>query len=756
MFHKIRPTMILAAICRLMAIVVLGAIWTGCTQSPPVTALSFADTPTSLLFVTPYVGSEKSIGDPAPESARMTLDEESVAGWLNPVEKILRFPVNLDEGARLTFRLGVISETNIEPGDLVAKIEYISDESDTAESESTLLYETQIDPGSEYLNKWVHTEIDLSEVKSGRGYLRFITEGSLAGNTDVRILWGQPAIYYPEEQKYKNIILIGVDTLRLDALSVYGGRAEITPNLHRLMESGTNFTRAWSQAPFTVPSFASMLTGLYPSDLSVTLAFDQLSAQPTTIAEMLLLNNFATAMICGNTYLGNEKSGFEQGMEGLWYHLSATPSDSVARAKDFIEREMDRDFFLFLHFMDPHGPYDPPENFIESLCDPDYEGQYKDVFDNGRDWQVLSTPPPEHEINRARCLYDAEVADIDQAVGELFSYLEENEMLENTLIIFAADHGEEFFEHGQFEHGQSLYEEMVHMPLMVWGPGFPQDEVSDTLVANIDIVPTILNYTGLPVPGIFPGVPLQEIVDDVPDEERIILGEGNLRRSSHRKFAIDWPHKCIVDYFTGDARLYDLVNDPMEYTDISDGNPEITQRLSREATLGMLPIQTVFVIIVIGDPENGPDRFTGTVKVPGGIAFSIDSGFLDGDEFSVEGEIMEFDVSSHSDNEIKALIIIPAPGADAIEATMLADGEIDPERFYPYGTSTPEPSGSATVSIHDFSWPNRIPEDGLERPVSCYIMGIPGFPRDNMTGEFENVELDPETKEQLRALGYIN
>jgi len=739
----------------LTAGLMLGA---SCCRGPSAAPPQFLETPASLLFAAPYVAQEIAIRNPAPQPTRIVIDEESVVGWLSPPEKTLRFPVELRDGARLSFRLGVASEKPPERGILAATIEFTPlGDSGRRAGPSREIQKMEIDAGSVDLNRWFDLDMDLDPAGSGKGELRFLMDGALASNRDVRILWGSPTIYYPSERRHRNVLVIGVDTLRKDALSVYGGRAEVTPNLERLSSEGTVFIRAWSQAPWTVPSFASMLTGVYPADLGPTFATDQLPESATTLGEILLPAGFATSVICGNAYLGNDASGFHQGMEGLWYRLSATPSDSVEKAMDFIARSKDRDWFLFLHYMDPHGPYDPPQEYIDKLCDPGYSGKYQTAFEDGREWQLVTSIPPAEDVRRARCLYDAEVADLDASIGSLFTFLDESGLLDDTLIVLAADHGEEFFEHGQFEHGQSLYEEQVHLPLIVWGPGFSRGRRLDASVGNIDIAPTILTYLDMPVGEGLRGIPLQDIVSGSADEERIIFGEGNLRRSSHRKFAVEWPYKCVLDFFTDEMRLYDLASDPMEMNDISAAHPETARRLAWEMVKAMLPTQTTFALTMLGDPAGGPTRFSGTIDVPGGVAYVKDSGFLEGDEFSTEGTEIAFDFSTAIDPEepLKSLIVIPAPGGDTIEVTVLADGRVDPDRFFPYASSDPESTGSARVRVYDLPWPNRIPANALELPVACYILGLPGYPRDGET-EFEHRELDPETLEQLRALGYIN
>ncbi len=715
----------------------------------------------SLLLRTPYMGDETELRDPPPATKRIYRDESSVEGWLDPPLSMLRFPVELRESPRLMFRLGMDSRISFQPGDLKLRVEYHPESEDThseiGETIKYILFQTTPETNPVSMFQFINFDIDLSEYAPGKGELRFISEGRLSGNDDIDILWGQPVIYYPNERRNKHVLLIGVDTLRFDVLSIYGGRDELTPNIQRLVGTGTVFTNNHGQAPFTGPSFGSMLTGKYPSGIAPTISTVHIPPYATTVAERLRDRAWATSMVCGNPYLGSERSGFTEGMESVWYRNHATPDVTVDRTIEMIELNHSRDIFMFIHIMDPHFPYDPPLDLIDSLCDRRYRGRYRTEFNDMAEWNFLTEAPPDYEVTRVKELYDAEVADMDRAIGRLFEYLETNELLENTLVILASDHGEEFFEHSQYGHGQSLYEEMIKLPLVVWGEGFPGGTTIDTTVSNIDIVPTILDYLGEPIPDDLPGIPLQDIASGEFSEDRMIFGEGNLRRGYHTKFVIDWPYKCITDYFTGETMLFNLEEDPGEMNDLSRENPELTGKMSMEGTLRMPPLATMFVVFIAGDPQDSPSRFTGMLTIPGGVAASKALGLVAGDDYYTDGDSIHFDFNPDTEpgDPNKALIIFPYKGGSSIVATVLMDGMVDPERFYPYGSDIPEPSGQATVNVYDLPWPNRMPVDIHERPAACYILGIPGFPPDEDV-EFDYRELEPQTLDQLRALGYIN
>ncbi len=710
----------------------------------------------SLLQIEPYIGDETEIRDPAPETIRMVRAEESVEGRLMPIECKMRFPVELREGARFSACIGAETTVSIRIGDLGLRIEYLPEtpiQTEEGEIEGPIVvYQTTPEASQDMFTAWHEVDVSLRRCGVGKGELVFILEGDLAGNPGIRILWGRPTIHHPPERRFKNVLLIGVDTLRADALTPYGADPAFTPNLQKLSETATVFTQARAQCSWTLPSFASMLTGRLPSSINSTLYTGHLPAQPTTIAEHLRLNGYATYAVCSNAWLGNPQSGFHQGFEALWFRTDAVAQLSVTKAMEFIDRSRDRDWFCFIHFMDPHSPYSPSEELAELFTDPAYEGPIGNEFGFNEVWKSGDFVPPPEDVKHVRALYDAEVANLDAALGDLFEHLDGIGLTENTLVIFASDHGEEFFEHGGFEHGHTHYEELIWMPLIVGGAGFPPGSRIDTPVGNTDIFPSILDYIDLAMTDGLVGVPLQDVAVGEVDEDRLIFGEGNTR-GTFRKYAIEWPYKCIVDYVKNEARLYNLETDPGEFNDISAEHVDLVSRLAGEVVMAMLPEETAFHLWITRGYGEAPARFTGTVRVPGGIIKVFPFQLTEHDEYVVEGDTITFDITSAIEKlgPNKHLLILPAEGAYTLEASVRVNGRVQPDRFYPYGTRSPEPTGSATISIDDFPLGLNLPLAFEALPASCYIWAVRGHDQTE-----DAAELDTETIEQLRALGYLN
>jgi len=286
----------------------------------------------------------------------------------------------------------------------------------------------------------------------------------------------------------------------------------------------------------------------------------------------------------------------------------------------------------------------------------------------------------------------------------------------------------------------------------VRGPGLPSGERIDIPVGNTDIFPTVTRYLDLPVPDDLAGVPLQEVAAGNVEDDRLIFGDGNTR-GTLRKFILEWPYKCILDFVTGETSLYNLAVDPGEMEDISESSRDVAQRLAGEILASTMPEQTAFHLWVTRSYIREPHRFTGTLRVPGGIE-RVDAYRLeDGDSYTVEGNTITFDISCTLGplEPNKHLAIVPAHGADTLEATVRVDGEISPDRFFPHGFEIPEPSGSSTIRIHDFPLGPYFPSAWEEDPSACYIWGAAG-----QDGEETLAELDPQTVDQLRSLGYLN
>jgi arylsulfatase A-like enzyme len=710
----------------------------------------------SLLSSVPFINNDTELASPSPQPSRLIINNDSVEGWSIPETNSIRFPMEIPDGGRLSCRLGITGDFMASNGDLIFKIEFIekyTDENRSGEVKNTLnLYEASLMNDPSLRESWTQIDIPVTESHSMYGDLRFSIEGNPRNHPDLNYLWGAPTLYFPGAQNKKNVLLIGVDTLRADMLTVYGEPQNLTPVIAEFAESSTTFMQNRSQSPWTLPSFSSMLTGGLPSRIGATMLSWSLPDRATSIAEILRDNGYATGAVCSNTYVGNASSGFQQGMDSFWYSYNVRADVSIQRAEDFINRSKDRDWFCFLHFEDPHTPYTPLPEYAERWCDPAYTGEFKTAFTNDADWKFATDIPPQADIDQVRNLHRAEISYLDSSLAELFSFLEENNLMDNTLVIFSGDHGEEFYEHGAFEHGHTHYDELIKTPLIIHGEGFPEGENISDPVGNFDIVPTILSWLNIPLPNDLEGVPLQDVVEGSVPADRIIYGEDCIR-GTQKKYALQWPYKCIYDYSDRSFQLFNLEDDPGELNDISSANPEIAGNLVYKIITKMLSDKSTFNVWFMGSFTENPHLFTGTLRVPGGIDSVQPFALSGGDTWTLDGDTVTFSITNAnpSTNVDKHFVIVPSGNSDTLEIEFLVDGEIRPDKLFPYGTSVTADSNFVSVKLMDYPLVANIPTGENAFSGAMYVWGILGL------GEIlSRSELDPESLAILEALGYIH
>ncbi len=354
------------------------------------------------------------------------------------------------------------------------------------------------------------------------------------------------ALLWPGQDRPTNVVLIVIDTLRADHLQIYDYERKTSPRMRRTLWHGAVFDRAYSHAPWTAPSVASLLTSLPVRDHGITRWEHPLAGELLTLPEVLLGEGFQTHAIISHTVL-SPAMGFDQGF--AVYDVSAlelgSPSKTISsqhvtdRAIAALE-DFEEPFFLMLHYFDPHNAYMPHEEHRFGATDED--------------------------------LYDGEIAYTDQYVGRFLSTLGELGHKDDTLVVLLADHGEEFRDHGGTRHTNTLYEELVRVPLVIRGPGIQRHRV-DGVVRSIDLAPTILTLLGLAVPQEFSGGALPLVRGRFePGEDRPVFMET--RRFTDLRAVVLGDLKLIRDERTGAVRVFDLAADPEERSPVSPGEAE--------------------------------------------------------------------------------------------------------------------------------------------------------------------------------------
>lgn len=381
-----------------------------------------------------------------------------------------------------------------------------------------------------------------------------------------------------------DVLIWLVDALRRDGLGCYGGRRSVSPHLDRLAAEGTVFGDAVAQGSWTRPAVASLLTGLTPAGHGVYTTEDALGEQAVTLGERLQRTGYRTIGLVGNINVGG-KMGFRQGFDTMRQLL--IPRDAATEISGVFRRWLDaspddrRPYFAYLHTIEPHSPYTPPEPFRTRFASgvPLELGTRKQL----RRLEQRATPVTHRTVPQLRALYDAEVATNDAAFGELRAWLERRGSWNDTVVIVLSDHGEEFFEHRGWEHGMKMHQETMGIPLIVRVPGLGGGRRVERLVQQVDLLPTVLELAGVPVPPGLDGKSLLPSIAGTPEGpapparayQRFLDGAKESSVTIHRFRLLV---RTQTDGKTA-VRLYDRRRDPHERRDVAAKLPITTAYL---------------------------------------------------------------------------------------------------------------------------------------------------------------------------------
>lgn len=271
-----------------------------------------------------------------------------------------------------------------------------------------------------------------------------------------------------------NIVLITIDTLRADRLSSYGYHRITSPNIDRLAEKGILFENAYSQSSWTYPSMASMHTSEYPSHFGDSKFKNRIHNKSLTLAEHMKNNFYSTYAVVSNIVV-SEIFGFGQGFDKFEDAFSSDPAVATSKittekALRYIKQNKSNPFFVWIHYMDPHGHYIDHDEFDYSST---YKGHLPDKFGTvylNNNKETLSADDLEY-INR---VYDEEISYTDKHIGDVMELLSDLEIDDNTIVILTADHGEELMDRDRFGHGTTLYQEVIRVPLIIYNPLEPK------------------------------------------------------------------------------------------------------------------------------------------------------------------------------------------------------------------------------------------------------------------------------------------
>lgn len=390
-------------------------------------------------------------------------------------------------------------------------------------------------------------------------------------------------------QERWNVIVIMVDTLRADHLSLLGYERPTSPELDALAESSYVFPTTQSQAGCTYPSVNSLLTSRYPAHFEVP--SDEMSfiipPELPTVAEILGAAGYDTAAVSASSVVratpsqANPYAGFGRGFR--IFDEACLEEDAAcvnARTLPLLD-EMAEPFFLYLHYWDPHGPYRPPIHHVAAFPDPGEsrhpfieQGNLRPIarmlYDDGPHWDLDAL-----DIAQLRTLYDEEIRYWDTRLGELVDWLQERALLEKTILVVVSDHGEEILDHRAIGHCRDMaYQTVLRTPLVIRLPGHPGG-VREARAQNLDVVPTLLDYLDIPAHDRgFEGRSLRPAIESGREVNRYLFSAQGQSRA-----VTDGRYKLTYTIDAGERRLFDLARDPGETRNLEAEEPAIAARL---------------------------------------------------------------------------------------------------------------------------------------------------------------------------------
>jgi arylsulfatase len=430
----------------------------------------------------------------------------------------------------------------------------------------------------------------------------------------------------PSDGPTPNVILILVDTLRADRLGAYGYERNLTLTMDAIADEGMLFERAIAPSPWTQPSMASLFSGVYPGVHGVTdyqLACDATNKVVPkvkvfresfeTLAEVLQKRGYATAGFVANPYLLADY-GFAQGFETYDASFAAldTTGDVIndAALAWLEKRDAGKPFFLYLHYMDVHGPYNAPRDVWEPLVVAVEQGTAKLPLEEAAlvRLQYLRKPPPdETDLDRYRRLaryreywvarYDAGVAVMDRYLADLRRELDQRGLWDNSWVILTSDHGEALFEHGHWDHGLSTHHPELHVPLILRWPGVLRaGQRIPATVRLIDLLPTLVEQLRLPAERAFVGHSLVSF----PDDAAFFPAYAEAVKKGPPQHAVYvGPWKLLVCESDATPQLFNVEKDPLEQRDRFSDHPDFVPvlltllRQHREWSEGVAAVQSV-------------------------------------------------------------------------------------------------------------------------------------------------------------------
>ena len=403
-----------------------------------------------------------------------------------------------------------------------------------------------------------------------------------------------------------NLVFISFDDLRADHVSALGYQKKTTPTIDQFAQEGFNFTNAFSVTSWTLPSSMSWFTGLYPSNHKVLNKFtinqsgqeeittlEKVSPNTQTLAQELGENGYRTGAFTGGAGL-NRQFGFDLGFEVYTDEKDfAGFEETVPKALKWIKEHQSEKFFVFLHGYDIHGQFFPPDGYDRRFVDFDYQGKLTGSAEEQKQLREDALAQgklflTKEDVRFLTALYDEKIQRADERFAQFIKEYQDLGLMGKTIFILTSDHGEELYEHGRIDHGHSLYEELVHVPLIILTPEGKGRKI-DTQVKSLDLAPTILDLLKIKPDVSFgqqmTGTSLVPLIEGREEPRDVFLETDYRYTTSLRGVRTVQGWKLIVNPKTGLGELYNLRTDPEEKQNLIDREKKQAAELDEKLNL---------------------------------------------------------------------------------------------------------------------------------------------------------------------------
>jgi arylsulfatase A-like enzyme len=539
-----------------------------------------------------------------------------------------------------------------------------------------------------------------------------------------------------------NLVIYLVDALRPDHLGCYGSQRNTSPFLDQFSKKGIVFHEAYAVSDWTRPSVGTLFTSLYPSFHGAVDRPDKMKRSVVTLAEVLKNEGYQTSGYIANGNVFGQGLNFDKGFDDFTELASlsdrhGSAAEILEMVKPWLHEQGAKPFFLYIHTVDPHDPYFAPNEYINMYKD-------KQDFYSFEEYVVKSRPHIGEIINT----YDATVRYSDEVFGQLIEELQKLDLMKDTVVVFLSDHGEEFLEHGGLHHGGRLYQEQIHIPLILWIPGYPKGkQIENYLVSILDLSPTVLDILDIPVPSPWQGKSALPLIKRKPDKEHFKEVFGMEKLDEFKVFSIrNLNHQYILYMEPAfEEMLFNVKEDPFQQKNMAAEQKEVLFSIRDKMMNFIADTSPGFHVgYFVGDVDDQENPGTLSIQTDGVFEDVIHNRFV-----HVELNEKENQMSVAFTRENDSLSFSLVPESAALNISQVED---NPKEFIPFVLGNKdrvvgefvEIKGDHSVLLAEFFLPGAT--DILDKGI--HIWRIP-------LHEQSPFKPDKKTLENLKTLGYI-